>query len=168
MKTSKNSLISLVNLLRGYGNRLLADLTTDELQWVPLQTRGRSIMSYFRHIINSEIFWLIHLGEKDLQYYGPKNTIEELLEGFDKIKEFLVKKVNNSSEDQMELIIPERKGEEVIRQGTLGWMIWRTSMHAVHHFAQVAYIRFALEHPPKEDSQFHWSAVMDQILMLKN
>ncbi len=68
----------------------------------------------------------------------------------------------------MEIIIHKSDNNQLIQQGTLGWMIWRTSMHAIHHYAQIAYIRFALDKPPIEESDFKWTTVMDTVIMLKN
>ena len=75
--------------------------------------------------------------------------------------------MKEASEEQMEIKKHILENEETIQTGTLGWMIWRTSMHAIHHFAQIAYIRHALENPPVEDDNYSWSKVMDSIVLLK-
>ncbi|UYP46888.1 hypothetical protein NEF87_003173 [Candidatus Lokiarchaeum ossiferum] len=168
MKTSKNELIELVKLVRGYGHRMIVDLKEEEQTWTPPNTKGRSIKSYFLHIINAEIFWLLKQGHENLEYIGPDNPMDIIIEGYDKMEEYLLKTIEKSEGEQLEIIPHVLDKEQTIQMGTLGWMIWRTSMHAVHHFAQMAYIRFALENPPIEDSTYSWSRVMDTIVMLKH
>lgn len=168
MKTSKNELIELVKLVRGYGHRMIVDLKEEEQTWTPPNTKGRSIKSYLRHIINAEVFWLLNQGHENLEYIGPDNPMDTLIQAYDRMEDFLLTAIEKSTEDQLEIIIHVLNKEKTVQMGTLGWMIWRTSMHAVHHFGQIAYIRFALENPPIEDSTYSWSRVMDTIVMLKH
>ena len=167
MKTSKIELEKLVGLIRGYGNRMVTGLSDTEFTWIPSNTKGRTIHSYFRHIINAEIFWLLNMRYSNFDYYGPNIKLEKLIQGFESMEDYLLGAIKEASEEQMEIIQHILEKEETIQTGTLGWMIWRTSMHAVHHFAQIAYIRNALENPPIEDDNYNWSKVMDSIVLLK-
>lgn len=49
MKTSKDQLMELVKLMRGYGHRMIVNLSEEDSTWVPANTKGRSIHSYFHH-----------------------------------------------------------------------------------------------------------------------
>ena len=170
MKTSKIELEKLVGLIRGYGHRMVMGLSESEFTWIPSNSKGRTIHSYFRHIINAEIFWLLKMGYSNLDYFGPDIKLEKLIQGFEAMEDYLLGAIKEASDEQMEIrphILDKSGSEETIQTGTLGWMIWRTSMHAVHHFAQIAYIRNALENPPIEDDNYNWSKVMDSIVMLK-
>jgi len=167
MKTSKIDLEKLVKLIRGYGHRMVVGINDGEYNWIPSNTKGRSIHSYFRHILNAEIFWLLKMGYSNLGYYGPDVQLEKLIQGFEAMEDYLLNAIKEASEEQMEITQHILKKEETIQTGTLGWMIWRTSMHAVHHFAQIAYIRNALENPPIEEDNYSWSKVMDSIVLLK-
>ena len=167
MKTSKVDLEKLVKLIRGYGHRMVTGLSDSEFTWIPSNTKGRTIHSYFRHIINAEIFWLLKMGYSNLDYFGPDVQLEKLIQGFEAIEDCLLNAIKDASKEQMEITQHILEKEETIQTGTLGWMIWRTSMHAVHHFAQIAYIRHALENPPVEEDNYNWSKVMDSIVLLK-
>ena len=167
MKTSKIELEKLVGLIRGYGNRMVTGLSDTEFTWIPSNTKGRTIHSYFRHIINAEIFWLLKMGYSNLDYYGPDVQLKKLIQGFEAMEDYLLNAIKEASKEQMEITLHILENEETIQTGTLGWMIWRTSMHAIHHFAQIAYIRHALENPPVEDDNYSWSKVMDSIVLLK-
>ena len=166
--TTKSALSSLVQLLRTYGHRILAELTEEEIQWVPTQTQGRSIMNYFRHVVNAEIYWLKEFGYSPPDYMGKDSTFEDLLRMYDTLKEFLIHTIQELPPDQLELITPEKTDDVLTRYGTVGWVIWRTSLHSVHHLAQVASIRFTQGHAPPDDPKTSWSHIMDQIIMLKH
>ena len=142
-------------------------LSDVEFTWIPSNTKGRNIHSYFRHIINAEIFWLLKMEYSNLDYYGPDVKLEKLIQGFEAMEDYLLNAIKEASEEQMEITQHVLENEETIQTGTLGWMVWRTSMHAVHHFAQIAYIRHALENPPIENDNYNWSKVMDSIVLLK-
>jgi len=167
MKTSKVDLEKLVKLMRGYGHRMVVGLSESEFNWIPSNTKGRSIHSYFRHIINAEIFWLLKMGYTNLDYFGPNVKLDKLIKGFEAMEDYLLGAIKEASKEKMEIIQHILEKEETIQTGTLGWMIWRTSMHAIHHLAQIAYIRHALENPPIEDDNYNWSKVMDSIVLLK-
>jgi uncharacterized damage-inducible protein DinB len=167
MSTTQSTLNSLVTLLRAYGHRLLTDLTEEELRWVPAQTQARSILSYFRHVVNAEIYWLKELGFSPPDYLGNETPFDEVLQKYDALESFLIQSIQELPQDQLELITPKKTGDVLTRAGTFGWMIWRTSFHAIHHLAQIASIRFTQGNAPTEDPETSWSKVMDQIIMLK-
>jgi hypothetical protein len=146
---------------------MVVGLSDGEFNWIPSKTKGRSIHSYFRHILNAEIFWLLKMGYSNLDYFGHDIQLEKLFLGFEAMEDYLLGAIREASEEQMEITQHILENEETIQTGTLGWMIWRTSMHALHHFAQIAYIRHALENPPAEDDNYNWSKVMDSIVLLK-
>jgi len=165
--TTKSALISLVRLLRTYGHRLLTNLKEEEIRWVPPQTQGRSIYSYFRHVVNAEIYWLKEFGFAPPDYLGKTSSFDDLLQMYDTLADFLIQTIQELAEAQLELITPELKDGVVTRYWTVGWVIWRTSLHSVHHLAQIAYLRFTQGNPPREDPETSWSKIMDQIIMLK-
>jgi len=107
------------------------------------------------------------MGYTNLDYFGPDVKIDKLIQGFEAMDDYLLGAIKEASKEKMEIIQHILEKEETIQTGTLGWMIWRTSMHAIHHFAQIAYIRHALENPPLEDDKYNWSKVMDSIVLLK-
>ncbi|MHA1672508.1 MAG: DinB family protein, partial [Promethearchaeota archaeon] len=108
--TKKNALTSLVSVLRTYSHRLLADLTEEELRWVPAQTQARSILSYFRHVVNAEIYWLKELGFSPPDYLGNNSPFDEVLQGYDALESYLIQSIHDLPQDQLELITPEKTG----------------------------------------------------------
>jgi len=168
MKTSKSVLSSLVTRLRTYGHRLLAELTDEEIYWVPTQTQGRSIFSYFLHLVNAEIYWLKEFGFSPSEYLGKDTPFDELLQSYNDLENYLIQTIQELPNEKLEIITPVKDGDKITRFGTFGWMIWRTSFHAIHHFAQIAYLRYAQGNPPPEDPETSWSKIMDQIIMLNH
>ena len=168
MKTTKKVLSSLVALLRTYGHRLLAELKDEEIYWIPTQTKGRSIYSYFLHLVNAEYYWLKEFGFSTPDYLGKDTPFDKLLQSYDDLEKNLIQTIQKIPEDQLEIITPIKDGEKLTRYGTFGWMIWRTSFHAIHHFAQIASIRYSQGNPPPEDPNTSWSEIIDQVIMLKN
>ena len=166
MQISKNELKNIVTLVRGYGHRLLKGIKTGNLTWIPPKTQGKPILYYFAHILNAEIYWLKHMEENSLEYIGEKATFNDGINMYTKLQEFLLEKIKNATKEDLELIIPVFENKIATKVGSLAWMIWRTSMHAVHHFAQIAYIRYALNNPPEDDDGHSWSKVMDQLVRL--
>ena len=168
MKTTKNVLSSIVTLLRTYGHRLLAELKDEEIYWVPAQTQGRSIHSYFLHLVNAEIYWLKEFGFSPPEYLGKDTPFVELMQNYNDLENYLIQIIQEIPKDQLEIITPIKDGDTITRFGTFGWMIWRTSFHAIHHLAQIAYLRFTQGNPPPEDLETSWSKIIDQIIMLNH
>ncbi|QEE18037.1 DinB family protein [Promethearchaeum syntrophicum] len=100
METTKSVLSSLVSLLRTYGHRLLAELTDEEIHWVPSQTRGRSIYSYFLHLINSEYYWFKDFGFSTPEYLGKDAPFDELLQSYNDLENYLIETIHNIPDDQ--------------------------------------------------------------------
>jgi uncharacterized damage-inducible protein DinB len=157
----RNQLKILVENVRAYGMRMLEGLSPTELVWYPEGTRGRTIGSYLRHIINAELYWLKQLGYQDSPDYLQKEcSFDELLKNYRYLSSFICDLIEIASEGDL---IPQATQEE----RTLAWMVWRTSLHAVHHLAQVAYIRYALENPPDAASvNTSWGKTMDALIFL--
>ena len=168
MATTKPILSSLVSITRTYGHRLLSDLKDKNIYWIPTQTQGRSIYSYFRHLVNAEIYWLKEFGFSPPEYLGEDTSFEDLIKRYDYLEDYLIQTIQKVPDDQLKIITPIKEGDKLTRYGTFGWMIWRTSLHAVHHLAQISYLRFTQGNPPPEDPKTSWSKIMDQIIMLNH
>ena len=166
MNPTQNELIEIVKTIRGYGTRLLDNLTQKQLVWIPENSQGRTILNYFAHILNAEIYWLHHMDDKTLNYVGKEATFEDGKKLYIDLQEHLIQKIQKADSDDFKFKIPIFEIDKIIQKGSLGWMIWRTSMHSIHHFAQIAYIRHTLGNPPNEDSHFSWSKVMDKLVAL--
>ncbi len=72
----------IVKALRTYGMWLIEDLTLDELEWRPPESNTRTISSYFRHIINAEIYWLQQLGVEEYTILPKAISIDEMKKRF--------------------------------------------------------------------------------------
>lgn len=174
-KTTKKRLKALVKLIRTYGNRLLEGLTEEQIQWIPEGTKGRSINSYLRHLLNSETYWFNIMGDDSFKYFGNKVPFNELVGSFQKYSDMILKLIENAGNDDLNIkkpVFEDNNNQKLIQKGTIAWAVWRTSMHAVHHFGQCAYIRYALGNPPSEklpgleDQSDPWGYVMDKIVIL--
>ena len=112
------------------------------------------------------------IKDGSFEYFSRKIGFDDLVNSFKKHESKIYELIDNADDEDLELRIPEREGEnsqKFRRKGTLAWMIYRTSMHAVHHFGQIAYIRFSLENPPADKIDGHpdhWGYIMDQLIFI--
>ncbi|MFX0123214.1 MAG: DinB family protein [Candidatus Hodarchaeota archaeon] len=162
----RQRLEELVRRIRTYGYRQLEGLTLDELTWRPEGTRARTIQSYLRHIVNAEVYWLKTLGDETFDYLPKETSFTKIMDLYKQLEGHITGLVANASKDELIARIPIFKDDKLQKQGTLAWMVERTSLHAIHHFAQVAYVRYSLEKPPSSKS-IKWGEVMDLFIMLK-
>jgi len=171
-KTTKKELVEVVETIRLYGNRMLEGLKENEVRWVPENTKGRSIESYLRHLLNAEVYWYKMIKEELFDYYSREIRFDELVIGFKQHESRILELIDDAEDEDLTLRIPEWEADDyqnLRRRGTLAWKIYRTSMHAVHHFGQIAYIRFSLENPPADKIDGRpdpWGYVMDQLIFL--
>ena len=171
-KTTKKELTEVVKTIRLYGNRMLEGLNEKEVTWIPENTKGRSIESYLRHLLNSEVYWYTTIKDGSFEQFSRKIGFDELSNSFKNHESKILDLIDNADNEDLELRIPEFKGDNfqnLRRKGTLAWMIYRTSMHAIHHFGQIAYIRFSLKNPPVDKIDGHsdpWGYIMDKLVFL--
>ncbi|MFX1277768.1 MAG: DinB family protein [Promethearchaeota archaeon] len=171
-KITKNELTEVVKTIRLYGNRMLEGLKENEVIWVPENTKGRSIESYLRHLLNSEAYWYKMIKDESFDYVSKDIVFDDLVKKFKKHEPMILELIENAEDEDLRLRTPEWEGEnyqKLKRRGTLAWKIYRTSMHAIHHFGQIAYIRFSLENPPADKINGHsdpWGYIMDKLIFL--
>ena len=171
-KTTKDELKEVVQTIRLYGNRMLEGLKESEVIWVPENTKGRSIVSYLRHLLNSEAYWYKMIKDESFEYFSKEIGFNDLVYSFKKHESNILELIDNAEDDDLYLRTPEWESEnyqKLKRRGTLAWKIYRTSMHAIHHFGQIAYIRFSLENPPADKIDGHsdpWGYIMDKLVFL--
>ncbi|MFW9876800.1 MAG: DinB family protein [Candidatus Thorarchaeota archaeon] len=171
-KTTKKELTEVVKTIRLYGNRMLEGLKESETTWIPENTKGRSIESYLRHLLNSEAYWYKMINNELFKYFSREMGFDDLVNSFKNHESKILELIDNAEDDDLNLRIPEWEGENyqnLRRRGTLAWKIYRTSMHAIHHFGQIAYIRFSLENPPADKVDGHsdpWGYIMDKLVFL--
>ena len=161
-QANKTRLIKAIDTLRDYGLRIIEGLSEEELNWVPKETKGRSIASIFRHIVEGEIYWLDFIGHKAPQDLDKLSslTFTELKDLYLSLQLLLKKLVNQST--NVDLIPKDPK-----EGATLAWVIWHTSFHTIHHLAQIGYLRHATEHPPDSDAvNTSWDNTMDSLISL--
>ncbi len=165
--TYQKRLEEIVGTIRAYGDQLLEGLTLDEITWRPERTRARTIQSYLRHIVNAEIYWLKTLGDEMFDYLSKNTSFNKIRDIYKKLEGHLTQLIANAKNTDLILRTPIFKENKLQQKGTLAWMVERTSLHAIHHFAQVAHIRYSLERPP-EIKLIAWGKVMDSLILLKN
>lgn len=158
----------IVSTIRAYGYRLLEGLTSDEIIWRPEGTRARTIHSYLRHIANAEIYWLKNLDDESFDYLSKDALFEEIMERYKQLESHLTQLISNATNDDLLLRTPIFKENKLQQKGTLAWMVERTSLHAVHHFAQIAHIRYCLENPPPTSEPISWGKTIDALIFLSD
>ena len=156
----------IVGMIRNYGSQMLEGLTSEELTWCPDGTQARTIQSYFRHIINAEIYWLKTLDDETFDYLPENASFDELMDIYLQLKDHIIQAIEKASADDLIPRVPIFQEKELRQKGSLSWMIERTSLHAIHHFGQVAHIRYSLEKPPSITPR--WGNVMDTFIFLND
>ena len=167
----KEDLKNIIMTLRTYGNRIMENLSLEELFWIPEGTNARTIYSYYRHIINAEIYWLKMLDDNNFESIGNTVSFIEMKEIYNQLGQHLIKLVEKCSDLELSLKIPKFKQKEILEKGSLAWLIERTSLHAIHHFAQIAHIRYARNNPPANqpfpsapEKFISWGETMDTLI----
>ena len=158
-------IIEIVQKLRSYGHWMLSDLTPLELNWIPPKTEAQTINQYFRHIINAEIFWLKHINDETFEYEPELSDFQTLNKTYDKLEDYLIKRIKNTSEDDLHVQLPVYENDKLVRSGNFSWLVLRTSLHAIHHFGQIAHIRYSIHNPPDRNKRtVSWGEAMDVIV----
>ncbi|MFW9993869.1 MAG: DinB family protein [Candidatus Odinarchaeota archaeon] len=148
---NRQRLKEMIRIERAYGYRMLGGLTSDELTWQPEGTRARTIQSYLRHIINAEIHWLRKHGDTTYDFFANDTPFDKLMDNYHRLGEHLIQILDEASDDEMLPRAPISSEEKKQQGGTLAWIVWRTSLHALHHYAQIAHIRYSIEKPPSDE-----------------
>jgi hypothetical protein len=171
-KITKNELNAVVKTIRLYGNRMLEGLNETDVTWIPENTKGRSVKSYLRHLLNAEVYWYKMIKDDLFEYYSREVSFNDMVNGFKKHESKILELIANADNEDLNLRLPEWEDDNyqnLKRRGTLAWSIYRTSMHAIHHFAQIAHIRFSLENPPADKLEGHpdpWGYIMDRLVFI--
>jgi uncharacterized damage-inducible protein DinB len=163
-KNVKGIISEIVDKLRLYGQWMIDGLNDRELSWIPPDSNARTIQSYFRHIINAEIYWLKHLGDESFSYEPRSVEFSVLQETYKKLGNYLTTRINEIEEEELTIRTPIFEGNELQTPGSFSWIVLRTSLHAIHHFGQISHIRYSLDNPPNPDSRtVTWGETMDII-----
>ena len=161
----RSNIIEIIQKLRIYGHWMLDNLTPLELTWLPKDTNAQTITDYFRHIINAEIFWLKHLGDTKFKYEPESEEFTKLLQTYKQLENYLIDRITNTSDSELAIRLPVYENDKLLKPGNFSWLVLRTSLHAIHHFGQIAHIRYSLNNPPnKETRKVTWGEAMDVIL----
>ena len=161
-QANKKRLIKAIDTLRDYGLRIIEGLAEEELNWMPKETKGRSMVSIFRHIVEGEVYWLDYIDHKTPQGLDklPSLSFTELKDLYLSHQSLLKELVNKSTNADL---IPKDPKEGA----TLAWVIWHTSFHTIHHLAQIGYLRYAIESPPESEAvNTSWDNTMDSLISL--
>lgn len=167
----KKDLKNVIVTLRKYGNKIMENLSSEDLFWVPEGTNARTIYSYFRHIINAEIYWLKMLDDESFQYLEKTMSIIDMIHIYNQLGQYLIDSLDNCSDSELLIKTPKFEQNKIAEKGTLAWLIERTSLHAIHHFAQISYIRYARNNPPASEplpsapeNFVSWGDTMDTLI----
>ena len=142
---------------------LIDDLSLEDLLWKPPESDSRTITSYFRHIINAEIYWLQQLGIKNFEFIPESSSIGEMKKQYLELEVFLCERIDNLKENELKVVLPSYSADgKLEKMGSFTWMVIRTSHHAMHHFGQVSHIRYASGNPPNPKTRkFTWGQITD-------
>jgi uncharacterized damage-inducible protein DinB len=161
----RSSIVEIIQKLRVYGHWMVDNLTPLELTWLPKNTDAQTITDYFRHIVNAEIFWLKHLGDTKFEYESKSEEFTKLLQTYKKLENYLINQITNTSDTELAIRLPIYENEKLLKPGNISWLVLRTSLHAIHHFGQIAHIRYSINNPPnKRERKVTWGEAMDVIV----
>ena len=158
--------------LHGYANAILSELKEDIYNWTPTDSKARSIYSYTRHMVNTEIYWLHAIKDHKIPYFGKELKLQDLLEHFGHLEIIYSKLIDKISED--ETIVPtiyelDPKTKEIssIKQkGSTSWTVLRISLHAFGHLSQITHILYSQGVQPNHDKNYSWWQVTENMISL--
>jgi uncharacterized damage-inducible protein DinB len=169
----KNQLKTIYTSLHKYTYNILAELNENEYMWRPADTKARTIFSYSRHIVNTELYWLHALKKHDLEYAGPKTPFSRIIQQFKNSENEYLELLENATENDFEIQStsynesPET-GEiiSIEQKGTLAWTVLRISLHAFGHMSQITHMLYSQGITPKKDPENNWWNITENIINL--
>lgn len=170
----KNQLFDIYGSIHQYVYHTLAHLDAESYNWTPANTKARSISSYFRHVVNAEIYWLQAIEKNTIPYIAKQDSFNDMIEKYKLMEETYKNLLNKASEKDLEIretkYIQHKDTEnlEIIQTGTLAWTILRISLHALGHISQITYILYSLGVRGEENAEFNWWNVTEKIIALGN
>ena len=180
----KNQILDIYNYSHQYTYHILSDLNEDTVNWVPNNTKGRSIYSYFRHLVNVEIWWLYAFGKPDIWYVEEKDKVSfnNLIGKYKRLEKIYNQLVNDASEKDMEIL--ETKMEDnysefvhskdstyevkIAQRGTVAWTTIRISLHCLGHISQMTYILNCLGIHKEKHPDYNWWNMTEKFIALGN
>ena len=171
-KVFKEKLVEIYSIVHQYSYNLLSDLKPDVYSWTPLNTKGRSIVSYFRHLVNSEIYWLYAIKKHDIPYIMKDSTFEDMINKYKEMEKLYVGLLHEANNNDLKILetkyLDKNNGinMEIVQQGTLAWTVLRISLHALGHISQMTYILYALGVRGKEHPDYNWWNLTEKIISL--
>lgn len=170
-------LLDMYKTIHQYGSTFLSGLKPEIYNWTPTNTKARSISSYFRHMVNTEIYWLYGLKSHDIPYIQKDMPFEEMIVKYKDMEQIYTRMLDEGTEEDLEIreTIYDDKSNgtnlEIKQHGTLAWTIFRISLHAYGHMSQMTHILFTLgawgEGHPNYDSEAWW-IMTEKIIALGN
>ena len=162
----KTYLLDMYKTMHQYGYNFLTGIKPESYNWTPTNTKARSISSYFRHIINTEIYWLYGLKKHDIPYVQKDIPFEELISKYKDMEQIYTQMLYEETEkdfDIRETIYQDKKDGSplgVTQHGTLAWTVFRITLHAYGHMSQITHILYTLgawgEKFPNYDPEAWW------------
>ncbi|MFX1283155.1 MAG: DinB family protein [Promethearchaeota archaeon] len=142
--------------------RVLEDLSPKELTWRPEGTKAKTIISYVNHLMNTEIYWLKALDTTTYNYVDKDNSLNDIISLFKKVEKHYLSLIDEATlEDfQIRRTIYEEENDQIksIKQkGTLAWTVLRLALHTLGHISHINHIRYSLDKPPREGSDYWWA-----------
>lgn len=169
-KEFSDQLKEIYTEMHAYAKHLLTDLKPEVYTWKPEGVRARSIESYFRHLVNSEEYWLYALKKQKLSYLLKEATYQDMLQKFDDLEKVYVELLTNSSTKDLEIrptiYIEKNKGLEleIKQEGSLSWSVLRITLHALEHLGQITAIMYSLEARGDPDPVHNWMNFTEKII----
>lgn len=165
-----SQLLDIYSEMHAYSNHLLTGLKPEVYKWKPEGVRARSIESYFRHLVNSEEYWLYALKKQKLTYLMKDATFDDMLKKFADSEKTYVELLKKATAKDLEIrptkYIEKNKGLEleISQEGTLAWTVLRIVLHALEHLGQITAILYSLEARGEQDSVHNWMNFTEKII----
>ncbi|MFX0117244.1 MAG: DinB family protein, partial [Candidatus Hodarchaeota archaeon] len=145
MESFREQLRTAYKTLRAYAYHTFEDLTSEEANWCPANTKARTIQSYVRHLVNTEIYWLRALEETHFHYLPREAPFKAIIDSYKALEAHYLDLLKAAALDDL-TIIPTKYGkdDQVQKRGTLAWTLLRVALHAFGHISHINHIRYSL------------------------
>lgn len=170
----RNQLVDIYSNVHQYVYHTLSDVKPESYNWTPPNTKARSIASYFRHLVNAEIYWLQAIQTNAIPYITKNDSFDDMINKYKSIEQIYNQLLQEAQDKDLEIIETKYKDDnsgnstEIVQRGTLAWTVLRISIHALGHMSQITYILYALGVRGKEDPEYNWWNMTEKLIALGN
>ena len=167
----KNQLGLIYSSIHDFCQFLLLDLPTDIYRLSSGSKKNRSIINYFCHMVNTELFWLFSIQSPTISFANEDMDINEIFNKFQQLQDIYLNLLDQSSTKDLEIIPTEfpktsdANGNPIFNQkGSFAWILLRLCFHNYGHLSQITAILYSLDVKKTVDKDKNWWNITENFI----